>query len=270
MSSRMIRQPNRSRNVEDIPSPLLLRLNNYGLAATAAGVAMLACSAPAEAAPICKTVSINFARTASYQFNPAAQRVTPFTIAQTYNEISSMSHSVHIRGFFTPNTPSANAVLSTNGFPADLPAGALIGPNAQFGKGKSYGEFFQFRYFQGLTGPFASAQPGYAGFEFSQAGETHYGWIRMRVIVRQFNYPQLLVSEYGYESSPNTSIAAGSCAGSGSSAESSSPSETVLAMKEKRASTLGALALGSQGLALWRRETESAEFSAPNLTRRPL
>jgi hypothetical protein len=160
-------------------------------------------------------------------------------------------------------------VLNPNGFPADLAAGAVIGPNANFGKGNYYGQFFQFQYFQGVTGPFASGDPGYAGFEFSQAGQTHYGWIRMRVVQKQPYYPFLLVSEYGYESSPNAAIAAGNCGTLALSKQWSSGSESILARKTKGAPTLGALALGSQGLPSWRREREWGKFSAPDSTRRP-
>jgi hypothetical protein len=241
-------------------APLFGQISGYCLAASAAGVTVLACSSPVDAAPVCTTTTISFRDTMSYPLNPASQKVAPFNVVQTYNNVSSLSHYVGLRGFFTPNIPSANTVLDANGFPADLPAGAVIGPDANFGKGNSYGEFFQFQYFQGVTGPFASGQPGYAGFEFSQAGQTHYGWIRMRVVQKQRYYPFLLVSEYGYESTPNTAIAAGSCATSASSIEPGpepQPQAARSAEKNKSgaAPSLGLLALGSEGLPLWRRET---------------
>ena len=254
MPSRSKRKSKRKHDSAKLAPTLFGRVSGYCLAASAAGVAVIACSSPVEAAPVCTTTTISFLDTMSYALNPASQKVAPFNVVQTYNNVSSHSHSVELRGFFTPNTPSANTVLNANGFPADLPAGAVIGPNAHFGKGNSYGEFFQFQYFQGVTGPFASGQPGYAGFEFSQAGQTHYGWIRMRVVQKQRYYPFLLVSEYGYESAANTALAAGNCGTSASSNESSSPSESILATKENRAitPTLGALALGSQYPPLWR------------------
>jgi hypothetical protein len=268
MPSRTKRKSKRNHDAAELAQTLFGHISGYCLAASAAGVAVIACSSPVEAAPVCTTTTISFSDTMSYALNPASQKVAPFNVVQTYNNVSSMSHYVELRGFFSPNTPSANTVLNANGFPADLPAGALIGPNANFGKGNSYGQFFQFQYFQGVTGPFASGQPGYAGFEFSQAGQTHYGWIRMRVVQKQRYYPFLLISEYGYETSPNTAIAAGNCGAAASSSESSSPSGAILAMKEKGAPTLGALALGSQGVLLWREEKELDRFSAPDSTRR--
>jgi len=254
MPSRTKRKSKRKHDPAKLAPTLFGHVSGYCLAASAAGVAVIACSNPVEAAPVCTTTTISFYDTMSFALNPASQKVAPFNVVQTYNNVSSLTHYVHIRGFFTPNTPSANAVLSSNGFPADLPTGAVIGPNAKFGKGNSYGQFFQFQYFQGVTGPFASGQPGYAGFEFSQAGQTHYGWIRMRVVKKERYYPFLLVSEYGYDSSPDTPIAAGSCAAAASSKEPSSPSGSTLTTKENTAipPTLGALALGSQSLPLWR------------------
>ncbi|MGA8761825.1 MAG: hypothetical protein WB562_02960, partial [Candidatus Sulfotelmatobacter sp.] len=127
----------RARGSAPLAEPLLRHLNGYGFAAGAAGVALLACSCPADAAPICGSLSVTLPRTETYSFNPAHEKVAPFNVAHTYNEISSHPQSQMARGFFTPNTPDAKIMLSTNGFPMDLASGVSIGPGGKFGKGKS-------------------------------------------------------------------------------------------------------------------------------------
>jgi len=244
---------------ENLGEPLVRRLNAYGLAAGAAGVSLIACASPASAAPICGKLSVTFNYTGTYAFNPAHQKITPFNIAQTYNTLSSFPDTRDIRGFFTPNTPDAKIILSSRGLPSALVSAATIGPGEAFDQPRWYGMLFSYHYFDRFTGNFQPGHVNYAGFQFAEAGQTHYGWLRIRIghPTKYGYYPSLLLSEYGYESSPNTAITAGSCAASASSKELSSPSESTLTMKENKAipPTLGALALGSQSLPFWRRET---------------
>ena len=250
----------RARPATVLPEPLLKYLNRYQLAASAAGVALLACSSPAEGAPVCGSLSVTLARIDTYAFNPAHQKVAPFNAAHTLADLSSMPQSFQARGFFTPNTPDAKAVLSTSGLLANVSAGASIGPGGKFGKGNSYGLVFGYYYFNRFAGNFPSDQSGYVGFQFSEMGQTHYGWLRVRIAnVSGENYPSLLLSEYGYESSPATAIAAGNCVASASNlATPPKPQLHAVSYPEEKKSeapeSLGLLALGSEGLPLWRRE----------------
>jgi len=241
------RTKSRARRSQPLAERLLHNLNAYRLAAGAAGVAILACSAPANAAPICGSLSVTLPRTETYAFNPAHQKVAPFNVAHTFNDLSSHPQSYQVRGFFTPNTPDAKAMLSTNGLPADLASGASIGPGGNFGKGKSYGVLFGYYYFNRLTGNFPPNASGYVGFQFSESGQVHYGWLRVRLAnLDGWHSPSIELSEFGYESTPNTAITAGNCAASASSvAPTSKPEATV---------SLGLLALGHPGLHLWRRQ----------------
>ena len=96
----------------------------------------------------------------------------------------------------------------------------------------------------------------YIGFEFVESGQLHYGWVRLRVTTKPgfFNktYTSTHVLGYGYETAPNTAIAAGSC---GMEAKQEKPD--VTSQKPSSASSaktsLGLLALGSDGVANWRR-----------------
>ncbi len=239
---------------------LLSRLNSYGLAASAAGVALLACSNPAEAAPVCGSLSVTLRDTDTYAFNPAQQKIAPFNVAHTYNELSSHTQSLQARGFFIANTPGAKVIASANGLPADLASGASIGPAGNFAKGKQYGLLFGYYYFSRFKGNFPPNQGGYVGFQFTQSGQPHFGWLRVKLAKQngtRFFAPGLLLSEFGYESSPNTAITAGNCGSAAEVRESALPEgrdaiASHKAVGQAVAGTLGALALGSEGVRLWR------------------
>lgn len=243
------------------------RLAAYCLSASAAGVAALACSLNAEAAPICKSPSISLFQQ-SVPVNPAGLRVAPFELADTFNNVSSETGAAGNRGFFTPNAPLASALLAANGFPADLPSGASIGPGGSFGKGREYGLLFTYTSFYGNRkkhhrGNFQFGQDNYFGFKFAISGQTHYGWLRLEV---SFGpgldgvATTIHLREYAYESNPNTAILAGSCSQSDSPAvgtdlrgNASDQAATSSAKSRATPASLGVLASGASGLSLWRR-----------------
>jgi hypothetical protein len=240
-----------------LPESLNRRLNGYAMAATAAGVAVIALAAPAEGAPICKTVSIDLQTSNTFPLNPAQQFAPAFNVAQS--QYTQFFYTTGVsqffwwnRGFFEPNSAGAQVVLGANNLPADLGFGADIGPGGNFGKPASYGLLFTYgrgTYGQvqgGGTksqhrGNMSLVKSGYVGFQFAQSGEVHYGWARIAVTFKQGdflkNYSSLHVLGYGYESTSNTAITAGSC----SAAEKSEPA--------KPETSLGLLALGSGGIA---------------------
>jgi len=220
------------------------RLSAYALSAAAAGVAAMACSLNAEAAPICKSSSLQLFEQ-SAPVNPAGLRIAPFELADTFNNVSSIYGEAWNRGFLTPNAPSASPLLAANHFPAALPSGASIGPRGSFGEARQYGLLFTYGPLAGGTkkkhqGNFDFSQENLFGFKFSISGQPHYGWVRLKVT---FGYATdgvattIHVLEYAYESDPNTAILAGSC----SQARGFSPA------------SLGVLARGASGLAARRK-----------------
>lgn len=66
-------------------------------------------------------------------------------------------------------------------------------------------------------GNFDLKQENYVGFVFSNSGEPHYGWARMEVTFKKEGkekFSTIRVLAAGYESAPNTAIAAGNCSNS--------------------------------------------------------
>jgi len=263
-----------ARTAVALAEPLSKSLNAYALAAAAAGVTVLACATPAEGTPICKNLTGQVFQTNTFPFSPSGQIIPPFNIAQTtFNYfMSTTGISTWIwwnRGFFTPNTVRAEVLLGASNFPADLAYGAQIGPGGQFGKGRSYGLLFtygkgNFSFAGGGTklkhrGHMSFEQDNYVGFQFSQSGSLHYGWLRLGLSVLDTDSVQrggpppkhtsIHLLSYGYEATPNTAIAAGSCTADAPS----SGGPLQLLPSDSAGPSLGMLALGSPGLTRWRK-----------------
>ena len=223
------------------------RMSAYALSATAAGVAVMACSVVAEAAPVCTPSSVVINPNQSFPLNPSAQQISPFQLAATFNNVSSLTSGFWNRGFLTPNVSGADALLNAkNGFPAALASGASIGPGGKFGPGRSYGLLFTYGRLGGgnkthHNGNFDFSNDNLFGFKFAISGQTHYGWVRLAVTFvpgLDGTATAIDVLEYAYESNPNTAILAGSC---------------TIAEAPSATGSLGALALGAEGLNLWRK-----------------
>jgi len=232
----------RSRKISMLSSTLEHGVNAYALSAAAAGVTVLACSIPAAAAPVCKVSTATLSGgAATFALNPAQQPVIPFNVAQTFSSPSTHATFAFSQAFFTPNTPGAQVVVASNALPANLAAGASIGPAQKFGKGQLYGLLFTYRpWYRNATshkGNFKFGQINFFGFEFSINRQTHYGWVRLQVTKGLVTH----ILGWGYETAADTPILAGACGAS--SAGSASPA------------SLGALALGSEGLPLRRRKS---------------
>jgi hypothetical protein len=263
------RYSSRSRMPARLSQALENSIGGYVLAATTAGVATLALAIPAEGAPVCKNLSAVLNYTATFAFSPARQSVAPFNVAQSFHTFSTLTSTGINRGFFTPNLPGAEMALSSKGMVSGLASGAKIGPGGRFGRGAMYGLIFTFIPDYGATsqhhlGNLRFGQTNYFGFKFLASGQAHYGWLRMESkIVRGRSTPSVEtnIMAYGYESTPNTGIPAGSCtaAASGPTAVGSAPSgdnadaSEVSADDVAQPAVLGALALGAQGIPLWRK-----------------
>lgn len=98
-------------------------------------------------------------------------------------------------------------------------------------------------------GPWQNIKNRYLGFKFKINGETHFGWARVTVksFVDPNNYSARInatLSGYAYETNPNQSI----IAGNHGSSVGQNPAPGISEQ------TLGSLAAGAQGLAVWRKQ----------------
>lgn len=225
------------------------RVGVYTLAAAAAGVSMLAMSLPAEGSVVVtrKNIAIPLNGTVSVDLNKDG--LADFEFSLTSSFVNSKRHdNLTAKGLTGGKVVGRKLKPSSapygNPYASALARGHKIGASAHFssadGKitierqvhaesaGTYYGNWY-------AIGP-----DHFLGVKFQIKGQTHFGWIRLTVETGSFT---ATITEFGYETVANKSVDAGL---------SSSSASAQLTKTHSRGS-LGMLALGAEGLALWRR-----------------
>ena len=246
------------------------RLKLYGIAAAAASVGLLALAEPAQSEVVITNKNIpipacNLALSpCSVSLDLNGDGVNDFKISL----LSTLSAYGYFAGteFLRVTAHNGGGVMGTAGgnrgpYASALLRGAKIGPSDHFLSGKETIEDTYFNYhtyyqgFKQLYGKWGGNHPNrFLGVKFKIGGKTHYGWIRITVNSLKtvpFTLMSATITEYGYETIANKSLGAGLA--STNSADDQAPAMT----EPPRGASLGTLALGAEGLALWRREEAS-------------
>jgi hypothetical protein len=246
------------------------QLGLYALAAVAAGVSMLALAQPAagEVVVTRKTIPI--------PLSSLGEEGVGISFAN--NGVADLKLVLSSFSIFGNNGNSLKAVNATEGegvlggalrsiqrrrIAAALAPGARIGPSAHFVSAACGGTYFSCPsavFLAGthtstfgsrnVRGPWAgNPKNGYLGVRFSIDGEPHYGWVRLTVNTAIPRGTRATITAYAYETVPNEPIVAGT-------AEEASSVAAPLQENDKNTigPSLGTLALGADGLSLWRRE----------------
>ena len=229
-SSRPVRTPSK------LSAALHHQLNGYTLAASAAGVGVLALANAAEAKIIYTPAHIVIGE--NEQYNLAVNNKTTDFVIYNHQCLEGPScnstNLAYLRVW--PATKSNGAVASSGGWAAALRRGEPISKKRTFG---GYG-FMVTEWVplygtihSGTFGPWANVSKRYLGLKFKIKGKYHYGWARFNVGVpyRQFVI-NAVVTGYAYETIPNKAIIAGKTRG---------PDVVTMPLD---AGTLGRLALG--------------------------
>jgi len=235
------------------------RLNNYALAASAAGVSILALSYPADAKVVFTPVHQVIGHNGVYNLDLNNDGTVDFLIQQWNQGFSSSNELL-------ADAAVGNAVEGTKFYAAALAAGASIGPNQKFVSGSPNGEIMVVisHFTTGGTsyvhGSWVNVRNRYLGLKFQIDGQNHYGWARLSV-QRQAYHLTATLTGYAYETTPNTGIKAGQTAdGAESSSTTSSPGEDAANpavagyLHDSQPSSLGALALGAETRTARRRQ----------------
>jgi len=244
------------------------RLNAYALAATAAGVGVLALTQAAEAKIV---------------YTPADKSITPnHTIPLDLNHDGIIDFRFKDAHFTSPtygfdhtgilSIRPAHQGNKIEGFSrtarhyaSALRVGVTIGLKVRFTPGPKVmatmfsdtgaGRFLS----EACNGPWSKDKNRYLGLEFLIKGEVHFGWARLNVSCQGTDVFATLTG-YAYETIPNKAIKAGQTKGTDqSTAEEFNATATLTTPVPDQAqpATLGALAIGAPGLSGWRRK-ESA------------
>jgi hypothetical protein len=250
----------RTLRAHPVNSPTLdQRMKLYSLAAAAASVSALALAQPAEAEIVItnKTIPIPVCQPAygdpcpvSVDLNNDGIADLKFSIGTNFGASGGVSNLL-VKGM-AGNEVVGQGKHITRGYVSALMRSAKIGPSAHF-QG-SAGEFYlmeQESCSQGSCEPPVGKWGGdhpnrFVGVKFKINGAIHYGWVRVTVTTStKRDYVSGTITEYGYETIANKPVLAGL-------ASKNVPDDE--ASESNAGPSLGALALGADGLALWRHE----------------
>jgi hypothetical protein len=258
------------RRTSTLSGSLQKRLNTYAVAAGAAGVSLMALTQSSEAeivyTPADQTVNLSVG---SYGLDLNKDGIVDFIVAdhRSFEPPGIISR----QSLFVKPAASQNRIncaypscLSTFIYAAGLFPGSQIGPSQErHGWLPGHAEMALEERFEGRPyyfGSFNRVRNRYLGLQFQINGETHYGWARFTVkfhggAPNERSWEAHLTG-YAYETIANQPINAGQTA---DNAEGASAADfTVKPVEATQFAALGRLALGANGLALRRREDESA------------
>jgi hypothetical protein len=234
------------------------RMRMYSLAAAAASVGALALAQPAEAKIIITHKNIPIpACSVSLRLCPVSLDLNNDGVTDLEFEIGANLGASGGFSYRSVKAIAGNAVVGQGehghlGYVSALMRSAKIGPSAHFrGTGGKFYLMEEESCFEETCyppiGKWGGDHPNrFVGVKFKINGATHYGWVRVTVTTSTKRYyVSGTITEYGYETIANKPVYAG-LAGNDALDGQASESNT--------GPSLGALALGSDGLALWRSE----------------
>jgi len=247
--------PSKPANVRD---SLHHHLHLYALAASAAGVSMLALAQPGEAEIIYTPANVTIGPNQHYDLDLNGDGITDFTIKAFGKYFPPVTY---INSLFVKHPPQGNEVAAhlafggyqhggVHHFAYALSSGLPISKQARhFSGGRATmtwncacdaGGFFAGSWLSRPSGFGLSNR--YLGFKFKINGEVHYGWARL-------SYSTL--TGYAYETIPDQGLNAGQ--EQETEQKVGQPGPAALTQPAQKPATLGALARGSRGLSRWRR-----------------
>jgi hypothetical protein len=152
----------------------------YALAATAAGVGMLALAQPAQAKIIYTKTHMVIAGAEQYYLGLNHDKITDFTIVNFWT--TACPDSCRQLLYLKPaagNSEIGSVTESGWHFAAAMKKGSAIGPKGHFlaGTGFMAAAFST----QPSVGPWRDVTNRYLGLKFAIKGKTHYGWARLNV-----------------------------------------------------------------------------------------
>jgi hypothetical protein len=233
-------------------------LHMYALAASAAGVSVLALAQPGEAEIIYTPANITIGTNQEYGLDLNNDGIVDFTIKAFGKYFPPVTY---VNSLFVKHGQKGNKVA------AHLAFGLYSGGGFNFAYALSSGTPIsqQARHFSGARATMtricdcdaggiyrgswlshSSHQPlsdRYLGFQFKIDGEVHYGWARLNA-----TYGSAVLTGYAYETIPNQGLNAGQEEETEKKVEQ--PNPAALTQPAQKPATLGVLARGSRGPAM--------------------
>ena len=244
------------------------QLNKYALAAGAAGVGLLALVPPSEAKIIYTPAHIHIKVNGGLvELDLNHDGINDFQFSDYFYPGTPVRHPSYVPQFSSLNVApdqQANRVVAArhSGYlwycAAPLRKGVTVGPHNHFQRGGS--NLPMINYQSGI--PINCRwQPrlrpsAYFGLKFVVNGQIHFGWVRIKAAATGSGFPAIITG-YAYETIAKKPIITGKTTGTddvekydpGSGAFLTNPIPDT-----PQPASLGMLALGAQGVPLWRRK----------------
>jgi hypothetical protein len=181
------------------------QLNMYAIAASAAGVSLLALAQPAQAKIVYTPTHHVIGKNGRYKLDLNHDKLSDFTLINTLG-----CNTDYCVDALSAIPSGRNGVEGARGFLSipyafALNRGAIIGPKAQF-SGRLMASS---QSGQGTIGRWINVTNGYLGLKFTIKGNIHYGWARLTVRVLGGAFIRTTITGYAYETIPNKPIMAG-------------------------------------------------------------
>lgn len=199
-----------------LPDSLNQKLNSYALAASAAGVGVLALVPSAPAKIVYTPANVTIKVQQHYNIDLNRDGITDFTL-----QIKTSQSAGHF--YFTTLaavSPKGNAVeggktyssLGRGNYAFALQRGSRITPRQTFSgaimalAGTNDGASI-------YVGQWLDAKNRYLGLKFQIQGKAHYGWARLSVVNTHLTITSAKLTGYAYETVANKAIVAGKTKG---------------------------------------------------------
>lgn len=249
-----------SRKTANLSESVRCLLNTYALAAAAAGVGVLALAQPSEAKIVYTSADVQIS---NFGFFPYALDLNNDGIADfTFPTFNFENSGFFVSRMYVAPAAKGNRVWGVR-YAAALKAGVRVGVDGKFnlagilsmGSASGTSAHINFR------GPWENGGKGvrnrYLGLKFIIKDKIHFGWARIN-----FTSPaNVILTGYAYETIPGKAIIAGATKGPDDDAQ---PVPAAHTSPSSEPATLGILALGAQGLSIWRRDEPVAATSDRN------
>jgi len=231
------------RTAQQLSGPLHSQVTSYAMAASAAGVSLLALAQPAEGKIVYTQAQKVIPNDGYYNLDLNHDGKPDFVLANPSPSLNS-AYSATSSVLAYPFRLGANRVYGRDSFASCLHKGVRVGPGGPFSPFDRI--MARMHWFDGsysVQGKWANGGKGvvsrFLGFRFKVNGAAHYGWARLNVGISD-SYPGLTatLTGYAYETIPNKPIISGKTKGK----------------DEPLRATLGGLAAGASGLHTWRQK----------------
>jgi hypothetical protein len=239
------------------------QLTMYMIAAGAAGVGILTFAQPAEAKIVYTQANVRIGITGvrSYNLDLNNDGITDVTIQFSTRSVTCGLGRHGGRANISETPALKNAI---EGLPVlALSAGAVIGKRQVFAGVQQYMDWLTTGRCYGHGGNWWDATDRYLGVRFKIQGKNHFGWARLTSQRGRFGLFAMLTG-YAYETVVGKSIIAGKTHGRADDStlnpDSTNPDDPgpgaslTSPIPTPQPASLGLLALGAQGVPVWRRK----------------